>query len=185
MCTYTVIGNSLGCIDIATVCINAVAPTIFNVSSTNSVLCVGQTATLTTNVGAMTYTWSTSATGSVIVVSPTTTTTYSVDGTNTNGCITGATFTQTVSTCAGINELSSNTEVIIFPNPAKEQITISYSSPIKTIKIFSVDGKLVLQKNNTDNSLSQTINISELRSGIYFVNCVIGGKENYFKVIKE
>jgi hypothetical protein len=183
--TVTVMDPNNGCVSFATVSApsNTIAPTVGAVTS-NSVICVGQTATLTAS-GASTYSWSTSASGSVIAVSPTITASYTVTGTDVNGCTNIATITQTVSACTGIHELSSNNGIIIFPNPAKEQITISYSSPIKTIKIVGVDGKLVMQRTNIDNSLSQTINISELRSGIYFVNCMIDGRENYFKIVKE
>lgn len=185
--TYTVRIQSPinGCSSIATVgaVTNTIAPTVSAVSS-NTLICTGQTATLTAS-GASTYSWSPSGSGAAIAVSPTVTMSYTVIGTAVNGCTNSASITQSVSTCAGINELSSNNEIRIFPNPAKDQITVSYSAAIKTIKIVDVNGKLVLQKTNTDNSLSQTINISELRSGIYFVNCVIDGKENYFKVVKE
>ena len=160
------------------------SPTV-TASTSNTLICVGQTATLTSN-GANTYSWSTSATGSVVAVSPTVNTNYTVTGTDINGCTNTSSITQSVSACTGINQISGTVnEITIFPNPAKDQITVSSPTPIKTIKIFSVEGKLILQKNNLDNSTSQTINISELRSGIYFMSCITEMGEMPFKIIKD
>jgi hypothetical protein len=58
----------------------------FTVSG-NSIMCSGQTVTLTAT-GATTYSWSNSSTSSSIVVSPTVNTTYTVIGTNSVGCST-------------------------------------------------------------------------------------------------
>lgn len=185
LCTYSVTGTDAnGCKNSASVCISVNPNPTITANTSNTLICIGQTATLTSS-GANTYSWSTSATGSVTAVSPTTTTSYTVTGTDLNGCTNTSSITQSVSTCAAVNELSTNNEINIFPNPAKEQITISSSSPIRLIKMFSVDGKLVLQKNNANNVLSQSINISELNAGIYFLNCITEEGERSFKIIKE
>ncbi len=60
-----------------------------------SAICLGNSGILTAN-GATTYTWNTGSNSNSIVVSPTTTTTYSVIGTNTNGCSSIAIRTLTV-----------------------------------------------------------------------------------------
>lgn len=51
----------------------------------NSSVCAGSALTLTAG-GASTYTWNTSSTNTTIVVNPTTNSTYSVNGTDLNGC---------------------------------------------------------------------------------------------------
>jgi len=56
-----------------------------NISSTNSVLCTGASATLSVP-GMTAYNWSNGSTGSSIVVSPTGNTTYSVSGMTSGGC---------------------------------------------------------------------------------------------------
>ncbi len=61
------------------------SPTISAVTST-SLLCTGTTATLTAN-GAVTYTWLATAVGSTAQVTPSVNTTYTVNGTASNGCI--------------------------------------------------------------------------------------------------
>ena len=61
----------------------------------------------------------------------------------------------------GVNELT--TKLSIYPNPAKEILTIS--GDYITVDLFDTFGKLVLSANNTKN-----INISSLANGIYTIN---------------
>ena len=56
------------------------------------------------------------------------------------------------------------TETSFFPNPATETITTNNTS---TLSIYNVSGQLVLAKVNLKNS--EVIDISFLKSGIYFV----------------
>lgn len=60
-------------------------PTV-SIAPTTTLVCTGSTATLTAS-GASTYTWSTTQTSNPISISPTVATTYSVTGTDINGCI--------------------------------------------------------------------------------------------------
>ncbi|MFM9057426.1 MAG: beta strand repeat-containing protein, partial [Bacteroidota bacterium] len=96
--TYTVVGNN-GCLDTAqyTVTVNSLP----NVSAgANSNLCLGKSRTLTAT-GASTYTWSpltglSAGTGTSVVATPDTTTTYTVTGTDLNGCSKTATVRITI-----------------------------------------------------------------------------------------
>lgn len=63
--------------------------------SSPSVICSGNSSTLTAN-GALTYTWSTTQNTTSISVSPGTTSSYTVLGTGTNGCVNSAIETITV-----------------------------------------------------------------------------------------
>jgi hypothetical protein len=64
-------------------------------TSSSSVICSGNSSTLTAN-GALTYTWSTTQNTSSISVSPGTTSSFTVSGTGTNGCVNSAIETITV-----------------------------------------------------------------------------------------
>ena len=90
--TYSVIGvNTNGCYNYTTA--SVLVNTLPNVTASNATICVGQqVATLNAN-GATTYTWSTLQTTSSVTQTPNTTTTYSVLGTNANGCVNIATAT--------------------------------------------------------------------------------------------
>lgn len=86
-------------------------------------------------------------------------------------------FTTAITT--NLSDLNSN-DVSLFPNPTKDIITISSSvKPIK-IELIDVNGKLI-----SESHTSETIDLTELSEGIYFVkiftatNCIVK------KVIKE
>ncbi|MDI1356533.1 MAG: T9SS type A sorting domain-containing protein [bacterium] len=80
---YTITGTAAatGCTNTAiqSVSVNALPPLL--VSPTSSVLCFGNSSTLTAT-GATSYLWNTSSTSASIVVSPTATTNYTVNGTD-------------------------------------------------------------------------------------------------------
>lgn len=85
--SYSVTGVSAeGCVS-SNVAISTVTVHTLPVLSItgNSMICIGQTATLTAS-GASTYTWSTSSNSIAVTVSPLANTTYTVDGTDVNGC---------------------------------------------------------------------------------------------------
>jgi gliding motility-associated-like protein len=107
---YTVVGkNTAGCS--ASTTINQVVVTNPTVAatSTGSLACFGNSATLT-GIGATSYTWQPiNLTGSVIIVSPSVTTIYTVTGLIPAGC------------------LASSTIALLAPTPLS--LTISSSSP--------------------------------------------------------
>lgn len=81
---YNVTGaNAFGCTRTAT--IQVVVNGLPTVSSSSTTICRGASGSLSAS-GASTYTWNTGATGANATFNPTVTTTYTVTGTNANGC---------------------------------------------------------------------------------------------------
>jgi len=94
--TYTVTGSSsgTGCTNTATATVTVNAVTGFNPVASPSVICTNTSSTLTAS-GAVTYTWSpalslSSTSGASVVATPTANTTYTVIGTDANGCVSNA-----------------------------------------------------------------------------------------------
>lgn len=65
----------------------------------------------------------------------------------------------------GINEIEKE-DIKIFPNPASDILNIDSKHEINSIRIFNSNGKLCLNQNNGN---IEIVNISELSSGIYFI----------------
>ncbi|MGZ3862875.1 MAG: T9SS type B sorting domain-containing protein [Bacteroidia bacterium] len=121
--TYTVTGTDInGCVNSATKTVNVnTLPTVV-AFATNTVVCSGTPVTLTAS-GANTYTWSNGVTGGV-PFTPAVTQTYTVAGTDANGCKNSTTVSITVdqppstsvagsaqTICSTTTTLSANTPV--------------------------------------------------------------------------
>jgi hypothetical protein len=105
--TYSVIGiNSSGCTSIAQVVVTV--NTLPNITASGATICEGTIANITAS-GGNTYIWNNSATGSSITVNPTATITYSVTGTDGNGC---TNIAQAVVTVNSLPTITVNNAII-------------------------------------------------------------------------
>lgn len=164
--TYTVIGTAGTCSNSAVVTVTVNSLPTLNVISTNSVLCSGQTATLSVT-GASTYTWSDNSNGATIAVTPTSNTTYTVTGADANNCSNSSVFTQSVSTCTGVDENTIDFLFRVFPNPNNGDFTIQ-SQKEDVVNIINDLGQTIETiELNTQNNFSYKVN--QLNNGIYFL----------------
>ena len=88
----------------------------------------------------------------------------------------------------GDNEINSDdNEIIIYPNPAGSEFRIhpDASGRIESVEIYDVFGKRVYSVPQTTNHKSQTIYISSLAKGIYFVRVRTEQGEVVRKLVKE
>ena len=78
-----------------------------------------------------------------------------------------------------------NGSFVVYPNPASDLVTISlkdtYNS-ISTISVYDVLGKMIIQKMVTESISSETIDLSSVNPGIYFIDVQT---ENNVKVVKK
>lgn len=178
--SYTVVGMDINnCANTATVSVTVNPIPTMSISSTSSLICVGETATLSVS-GANTYTWSTTQNVLSISVSPSVTTTYTVNGTDNNGCENFAVISQSVSACLGIETLASSASdyIYVYPNPCNGNFTIETEQET-SIFITNTLGEIILTQ-----ILQQgvnTINISSQACGMYFIKY----ENSNFKIIKR
>ena len=142
-------------------------------TTSNTLMCVGQTASLTAT-GATSYTWNTSATGSVIAVSPSINTTYTVSGMNLNGCLNYTTVTQDVQVCTGLNALTQQSGLNVFPNPTTSALNVEFakatSGATYKLELVNALGQVVLSENLTNQNI--TLKTKQLLEGVYFLNVI-------------
>lgn len=139
--TYTVTGTDAnGCSNQATSTITVNSLPNINATSSSSSICLGTSATLSAT-GANTYTWSSGS-----IVSPSVTSTYTVTGTDLNGCINSALLTQVVVSCTNnttaIQKNSTKSHIQIYPNPSTGKININYPGSGQ-LRITDLGGKTV------------------------------------------
>ena len=96
------------------------------------------------------------------------------------------TITQSVST-VGIKENKIETDLTVYPNPAKEKVSLKLNGQqfMKGDKIIFTDlfGKKILENIITENSEELSLNIKKLISGNYFINFQSGTKNITKKII--
>lgn len=164
--SYTLTGTDAnGCqaTTVKTITVNALPA--LGATTNRSLICAGQTATITA-LGASTYTWSTNQTSASIAVSPAVNTSYTVSGTGANGCIGTVAFTQSVSACTGIEELSNHgLEVKTYPNPNAGSFTIAANADASLV-LFNSLGEFVRAIELKDANDHRVL-IEGLSSGLY------------------
>nr|WP_321246245.1 T9SS type A sorting domain-containing protein [uncultured Psychroserpens sp.] len=85
-------------------------------------------------------------------------------------CGTGA-MTASLCSTLGVDEVSLSDNISIYPNPAKNNLNILATSnlQLELATIFDVRGRQVITKDlNSSNSLN-TIDVSQLQAGVYFI----------------
>jgi hypothetical protein len=170
--SYSVLGSSAaGCAasNTAIASLSVIPGPSVNIVTSNSILCVGQSATLSAS-GAVNYTWSIGMSGPQIIVSPTTSTTYSIYATNSLGCSNSSSFLQSVSLCTNIFSQENNSKPFLqlYPNPTNKNLKVSLlnlEGPLNVV-VYDCNGKVCLSKTVNNESI---INVDELKSGLYFV----------------
>ncbi len=168
--SYTVTGtNSCGTITKVIPVSVARTPTISAVSS-STLSCANHAVVLTAEASpGVSYLWNTGAATATISVSPNLPATYAVTGTNACGTATAAVL-QNVSPCTGTEDLKNAPEVVIYPNPAHDYISISIPASFAfvntTIEVTDALGKVVIKEVLTENV--STLNISKFNEGVYF-----------------
>jgi len=109
--TYTLIGvSNNGCTDTATVIVTVNTLPTVSASSSASAICTGSSATLSAS-GAVNYSWDSGQSGAVISVTPTSNTTYTVTGTDNNGCTNTAIVNVNVNPIPSVNISTANSTI--------------------------------------------------------------------------
>ena len=71
----------------------------------------------------------------------------------------------------------------MYPNPTSGIVTIEAASVIESITVYNVLGQEMLSQKG--NSASETLNISNLKSGVYLVRTTSNGKTATSRIVKE
>ncbi|MGZ3751538.1 MAG: T9SS type A sorting domain-containing protein, partial [Mucilaginibacter sp.] len=167
--TYTVSGSTPGCTGTYTAATSVTVNPLplITVSTSSAVICATQSATLTITGTGATYSLNGVSSGTSAVVSPTINTTYTISAVSAQGCQASKTFTQGVSPCSGVHELTAAEAVSVkaYPNPASGYFNLK-SGKDETVVIVNEFGQVV---STLELRADTETPVSGLASGMYFV----------------
>jgi len=89
---------------------------------------------------------------------------------------------ENIGTVSSVNEWGVEYKLNIYPNPAKEEMSISYEKGISSLVILDLNGKALLSNNNLAPQMVQNINIDYLQTGTYFIRI---NDNVYVQFVKE
>ena len=124
------------------------------------------------------------------VATPLTTTAYTITFTDSSGCTIDRTQTIMVDSCTitNINQLNEKVDINIFPNPSTGKFNIFKPLSLKeklTIRLYSLEGKLIIEKIFQQNEQSMVMDISEQSKGIYYMQLIMNDRTYTKKILKD
>lgn len=180
--------NSLQCSVAAsvTVVVNPVPTVSASISSTQ--VCTGSSVTLNAS-GAQSYQWMSSSNGGFIgspaVAYPTVSDTWTLVGTDANGCEDEAYVAFVAGSCTGEEELiGSPIGLQVYPNPVHDRLNVilSEAETIQAI-LTDVSGRVLLSE--TLNSQAANLELGDLANGVYYLSLSSSNRHAVVKVVKH
>jgi len=131
---------------------------------------------LTVSGGTLSYTYSWSNDSTSQDLSNLEAGTYTVSITDSHHCVKEASFEVTVDLVSGVNDLSGNVKMQLFPNPAESSVTVKFESSkesVVTLELVNALGEKVLAKElGYTNLVNEQIVVDKYVKGIYFIRLV-------------
>lgn len=78
----------------------------------------------------------------------------------------------------GKNEVSGSDNLTVFPNPAQNNLTVSFTG-IFSIELIDITGKVIFKKTNCNSQ--QNINTAGYNNGIYFLNITSKDQRKFYQ----
>lgn len=101
-----------------------------------------------------------------------------------NGCVASQTQTLNVMVCSGVNELTLQSNAILYPNPATSNVMLQSDKVVSSVLIYDYSGKLV--KIIEMNALESNIEVSDLAKGFYTFTLNMNDRsQTVIKMVKE
>jgi len=163
-------------------------PTVIASSDKDNV-CKGESVTLSAT-GAANYVWQNVITGIENGASITKTLsidvpyTYTVTGTDANGCSKSSVVVVQVNRCTGVNEEKSKTSFAsLYPNPNSGSFTVESVGGVESIAITDLAGRVLASYSS--NTEKTEVNMNAFANGIYYAKIHTGNFVQVIKVVKQ
>ena len=101
------------------------------------------------------------------IVTPIVSGNYCVQVTDNNACA-SVQVCENV-TISGEKYISFNNDLILYPNPANDQITLEFIGNVIDIKVYNMLGELIIEQKNTDGQSAIELSLENWNAAIYIV----------------
>lgn len=82
----------------------------------------------------------------------------------------------------GINEILATNDVVIYPNPFTDIITVSGDIPLQSVAVYDLSGKMIQEIRGSE----KTISLHDLSSGVYMIKLIMkNGTAKTIKAVKK
>ena len=138
-------------------------------------ICLGDSLVIEVTQGFINYWWNTGNPTDQdedrVVVFPAEDFTYIVEALDSNGCEARAQIFVEVDSCISrVDELSFEEGGLqVYPNPAREQITIDFTGKATSIKAYNMLGELMIEKYITEGQNSVQLFVKEWKGAVYSI----------------
>ena len=149
-------------------------PLIIQSSPDPAEICLGDTITLEASAGFSQYSWyaGTSQVGQnhILFATPNDDQWYMVVAVDANGCMSKEDINVYVDSCiTGFDEINSTNILLIYPNPASNQLTIEFMVKSTGIRVYNILGELVTEKSIKTGEKSMRLNVKDWQTAIYSI----------------
>lgn len=103
-----------------------------------------------------------------------------------SGCTNSDSTSIVVDACASLTVLDALQEVVLYPNPTHDQVTVSLSAFANAIgyTLHTADGKIVANGKHTGVQ-KFTMDLKKEEDGIYFLHLEIDGNQHVLRILKQ
>ena len=167
--TYTVIATNNACTRTKTSAISVLPSFTIGVDRSDSVVCANQPVTIFAYGGNNSFTTNPgNIVGYQVMITPSVSTVFTVTGIDANQCTTDSTFYIRVLNCdyLGLTQQSAASGLLIYPNPAKDQINLHNQGNNNTCSVYDATCKCIYHTELKPND-KQSIQTATWPSGIY------------------
>lgn len=184
--SYSITGTSGdGCVSLSpkvvTIEVSNIKPNLSFVFPLPGAICAGETIVMNAT-GASSYTWSTGALTASAAITLSATTLISVYGSDGGVCTSVASTSVYVYECTGLERQNAESDVRIYPNPARDVLNIEASEPTQ-VCILNALGE-ILEARETNAGIT-AISLERLAEGVYFLRMEREGEIRTTRVIKH
>jgi hypothetical protein len=181
---YTVFAESgPGCWTSKGVNVNVNPLPVISISPSVATICEGESLRLEAS-GVFSFTWTPGNSNSpIFAVNPLVSTNYTVVGVDLNNCSNTASASIIVDACTGLTSHPVSSHLIsVFPNPSNGRYQVVSAGKGKMyLSVRTLTGALLFSDESSD--LDTVLDLSGYAKGIYFLEVVIDGRSENYKLV--